>query len=383
MTTFRDRVDEYLCWEADRLAAARDAKIRHIRSEEVDLLAMTRALDERRALAVDQAARDGVSDATVRRQVETARALESLPALADAALAGVLSAEQLAPAVELADERSDREWAQRAASTSPVDLQRMAREQRRVSREESVARRERRSLRKWRDDHGFLHGRFELPLEHGGAEVEAFFDQVAERMRPAKGERWASLDHRHADTLISLCTPGSQVEGTGAGRDDDVRVQGPTMAARPTIVVDVPLEGPATLCGMPLPDEWIDAWRAELNVQLRAVDERGMPVADGPTRKFVSDKRRRAVIRRDGHCRWPGCRRRLRLQVHHLVPSSWGGTDDMANLAAVCPAHHALLVPHGDLILEGNPNQPDGLSLRRITAEERRRRSPAGMTLAT
>jgi hypothetical protein len=46
----------------------------------------------------------------------------------------------------------------------------------------------------------------------------------------------------------------------------------------------------------------------------------------------------------------------------------------MANLAAVCHAHHALLVPHGDLILEGNPNQPDGLTLRRIDREERERR---------
>jgi hypothetical protein len=60
--------------------------------------------------------------------------------------------------------------------------------------------------------------------------------------------------------------------------------------------------------------------------------------------------------------------------VHHLTPVSWGGTDDMANLAAVCPAHHALLIPHGDLILEGNPNQPDGLTLRRIDREERERR---------
>ena len=244
-----------------------------------------------------------------------------------------MSSEQLHPAADLADENSDEEWSRRARKASPADLQRMARKWRAMTREESVARRARRSLRKWRDDHGFLHGRFELPLEHGGAEVEAFFDQVAEKMRPAKGERWASLEHRHADTLISLCRRDTSVDGSG----DEDRAQGPTMAARPTVVVDVPLDGPATLCGIPLPDEWIDAWRAEVNVQLRAVDAHGMPVAEGPVRKFVSDKRRRAVIRRDGRCRSPGCRRRLGLQVHHLLPSSWGGSDEMANLAAVCP----------------------------------------------
>jgi hypothetical protein len=155
------------------------------------------------------------------------------------------------------------------------------------------------------------------------------------------------------------------------------------MAMRPMVVVDVPLTGVAVLAGVALPDEWVDALRAEAKVTLRAVDERGSVLAELRTRKFVSDKRRSAVVRRDGHCRWPGCRRRLGLQVHHLTPSSWGGTDEVANLAAVCPAHHALLVPHGEYVLEGNPNQPDGLDLRRITAEERRRRSPAGMTLAT
>ena len=57
---------------------------------------------------------------------------------------------------------------------------------------------------------------------------------------------------------------------------------------------------------------------------------------------------------------------------------SLGGSDDVANLAAVCPAHHALLVPHGDLVLEGNPIQPDGLHLRHTgpdEARERRRRT--------
>jgi hypothetical protein len=35
----------------------------------------------------------------------------------------------------------------------------------------------------------------------------------------------------------------------------------------------------------------------------------------------------------------------------------------MANLATVCWDHHPLLVPHGQLALVGNPNQPDGLHL--------------------
>jgi 5-methylcytosine-specific restriction endonuclease McrA len=81
----------------------------------------------------------------------------------------------------------------------------------------------------------------------------------------------------------------------------------------------------------------------------------------------VSAKITRAVRLRDGHCRWPGCDRRTGLQVHHLWPRSWGGTDTIANLAAVCVGggtdHHVQLAPHGHLLLLGNPNQPDGLHL--------------------
>jgi hypothetical protein len=157
-------------------------------------------------------------------------------------------------------------------------------------------------------------------LEHGGAEVEAFFDRVAEKIRPAKGQAWDSLEHRHADTLIGMCRLETPADGSGTGRCDEDRAQAPTMAVRPMFVLDVPLHGPALLCGIPTP------------------------------------------------ARAPGA---------HLQPSSWGGTDDIANLAAVCPSHHALLVPHGELVLDGNPNQPDGLTLRRITPAEDRRRQRA------
>ena len=297
MSEFADLLDELRCWETDRLRAARDAEMCEIRRREARVLALTKVLDERRAMPKDQAARDGESEATAKRKLDTARKLERLPHLGDAALNGQLSSEQLHPATDLADEDTDAEIAERAPKASPLDLQRMARARRVPSREDSLKRRERRSLRKWHDDHGFLCGRFELPMEYGGAEVESFFDQVAERMRPAKGEAWDSLEHRQADTLIGLCRLDAPVEG----RDDEDRAAEPALAVRPTIVIDVPLNGPATLCGIPLPDEWVEAWRAEVNVQLRAVDEQGNPIAEGPTRKFVSDKRRRAVIRRDGH----------------------------------------------------------------------------------
>ncbi len=73
-------------------------------------LAIVRVLDERGRIDVSVGV-DGESARTVREKVETARALESLPAVAAAAHAGRLSAEQLDAVVRLADEESDAEWA--------------------------------------------------------------------------------------------------------------------------------------------------------------------------------------------------------------------------------------------------------------------------------
>jgi hypothetical protein len=302
--------------------------------------------------------------------------LEHLPNLGNAAMNGELSEDQLDPATDLVgDDEDDEEIAETAKRTSPHDLQRMARERRREqSRQDSLRRRNRRSLRKWRDDDGFLCGRFEIPLEHGGAIVESFFDQVTERMRPATGEAWEPLDRRQADVLIALC----QLEA-----DAEHQASEATVKARVDVHVDISLDGDATLCGVPLPDEWVDAARANARIHLRVVDDDGNAIVEDRARTFVSQKRRRAIVRRDGRCRWPGCNRRLRLQVHHLHPSSWGGSDDTSNLASVCAYHHGLLIPHGDYVLEGNPNRPDGLTLRIVTKEERDQHRIETMTLAT
>ena len=374
MDSFRELCDELRCWDTDRLVEFRERELREARRHEGQALAALRVLDERDALAKDQAARDGVTETNWKRQRTVARKLEQLSHLGSAALDGALSSEQLAPAAELADEDSDAEITETAKHTSPLDLQKMARAERaKPRREDSQARRNRRSLRKWQSGDGYLCGRFELPMEHGGAIVEGFFDLVAERMKPATGEAWEPLERRQADILLALC----QME---AGAED--AAESATVGARVDIHVDITLDGEATMCGVPLPDEWVEAARANARIHLRVVDGAGNVIAEDRARTFVSQKRRRAIVRRDGRCRWPGCNRRLRLQVHHLHPSSWGGADDTSNLAAVCAYHHGLLVPHGDYVLDGNPNQPDGLVLRLVTAEARRQRRLEPMTLA-
>ncbi len=71
------------------------------------------------------------------------------------------------------------------------------------------------------------------------------------------------------------------------------------------------------------------------------------PLGVGPARRAVPPRLRRFVIARDGGmCTADGCGSRHRLQVHHIVPRSKGGTDDPAGLGTFCWYHHMIVI-HG------------------------------------
>ncbi|MFI5047389.1 MAG: HNH endonuclease, partial [Acidimicrobiia bacterium] len=148
----------------------------------------------------------------------------------------------------------------------------------------------------------------------------------------------------------------------------------PKAARKPVMSVQVPLIGPANIAGVPLPDAVVEQLRANVTIEPVLVDEHGAPIAIGRRFSALSPKIQRAVRQRDGHCRCGNnCDIRHGLEIHHLVPKSWGGTDDFSNLAAVFGAHHRPLIPHGPWALVGNPNQPDGLKMvryERLTDEE-------------
>jgi hypothetical protein len=355
-----ERLDDLRCRETGWLRARRLELVREQRRLRVEELAVTRVLDERGALDDTVAGCDGVSVRTARETVETARALESLPRVAAAAYDGGLSAEQLGEVVKLADEASDPEWAQRAPHMDPAELARRARCLRKPTIAESQARRNARYLSmKWSSDHGMLHLRGALPdLE--GALFEATIQQLTERMRPVKGEAWERFDRRAADALVQLCP-------TLEASTDGERHQ-PRLATRPLLQIPVPLDGPATICGIPLPDARVEQLRANVTIEPLLVDHDGAILTVGRRFSVLSPKKARAIASRDTECRCGrNCGIRHHLEIHHLVPRSWGGSEDSSNLVALYAGHHPDFIPHGPWALVGNPNLPGGLRRVRYT----------------
>ena len=338
----------------DWLEARRVELVLEQRRARLEELAVTSVLDERDQVDDRVAGRDGTSTRAARRTRRTAQMLQSQPHLANAAANGDFSDEQLDVLSDLvgADPDADREWAAQGAAWSPEDLGDELRRKRKPSVEDAAARRAARTHRFWwQRQAGMLDGRYSL-ADVDGALVESVFTEMIEQMRPPKGQPWASWEHRAADALVELCR---------AYQDRDQHA--PTSGYRAHLVVHVPTEGPATVAGVPLPNEMVERLRADARIEPVLVDGAGEPVAVGRTSSVLSAKTKRAVKLRDGHCRWPGCDRRLGLQVHHLWPASWGGPDAIHNLATVCSMHHARLAPQGDLLLLGNPNPKHGLAL--------------------
>lgn len=59
--------------------------------------------------------------------------------------------------------------------------------------------------------------------------------------------------------------------------------------------------------------------------------------------RFATTRQRRALLRRDGGCAFPGCPRRRHLHAHHRRPWSDGGPTTLDNLVLTCEHHHRLV----------------------------------------
>ncbi|MCJ7672316.1 MAG: HNH endonuclease, partial [Acidimicrobiia bacterium] len=344
---FAARVDAMRCHSTkalrSRVADARREQQRWYLEE----LAATLVLDERHAL--DATPDPSVSARTAKTNREVARSLESLPEVAAAAWSGDLSKDQLVPVTEVATPATDAEWARRGCRTSPVDLQRQARATRTITAADAEARRAARYMTSWRDaDQGMVFGRWALP-DVDGVLVEQVLDHMAERMRPATGAAWDSLAHRKADAFVELCTKYADTT--------------PSKRAKPLIVVHTNRDHSASeVDGIPIATETF----LDLATDARVVEhDDDAAVTDyGDGRIPIPVTLQRELQHRDRHCRYPGCEHTRGLQHHHLDPVTWGGHTSRKQLARLCPQHHRRMEPHGTERLIGDPDLPDGLTVK-------------------
>ncbi|MGH8943727.1 MAG: HNH endonuclease, partial [Acidimicrobiia bacterium] len=91
--------------------------------------------------------------------------------------------------------------------------------------------------------------------------------------------------------------------------------------------------------------EALEAILCDAITEVTARSEDGTPMVYGRRQRTIPPALRRAIIHRDGNtCAGDGCPSSHRLQVHHVIPWSEGGTTDPENLITLCWYHHQIVV---------------------------------------
>lgn len=210
---------------------------------------------------------------------------------------------------------------------------------------------------------GFIHGQL---AAYDWSIVARAIDDCADGF-PREAKEATSRDQRRADALVAIAQ--NWLDGrVGEGR----------AAPLVTVMVDAAAaaqtdcEAGVRLTGGPrIGPETLDRMLCEGAVEVVVDPFTGVPLAVGPTTRVVPPKVRRFVVNRDGGCTVDGCTSRYRLEVHHIVPRSRGGSHDPSNLTTLCWWHHQVAVH-----LQGyriDPASPPG---RRLLVRARERGPP-------
>lgn len=94
----------------------------------------------------------------------------------------------------------------------------------------------------------------------------------------------------------------------------------------------------------PVPGATVRRLSCDCALSLLALDGSGRIAAGSEERRVPAPAQRRAIERRDRHCRFPGCDCPVAwTDAHHLVHWADGGSTELGNVYLVCRRHHRLL----------------------------------------
>jgi hypothetical protein len=279
--------------------------------------------------------RCGASVPTARAYAHVGERLFDLPHLAAEFGEGSISFDKVRALVDSATPETDREFADQAATCSVRQLAELARAKKGF---QSGVGRDHDEARSLRFNETCRTVTAQLPLE-SFAEVRSSLEARA-RQIPSDGD--TGWDQRLADALVSLVRT----------RSDNARVGGApyfVVAHVPlAALVDHPDDGECSELagelerGGLINTETLRRLACDATLVIAVDDDVGHTMYEGRQRRLPSATQRREIMRRDRHCRFPGCTNAIFINPHHIVPWVRGGRTDVDNLAVLCEHHHHL-----------------------------------------
>jgi hypothetical protein len=314
------------------------------------------------------AQRFGVSTPTARALSEVGDKAWDMPHLVGSLCAGDVSLDKVRAVAQVVTPETDRGLCEAAKECSVRQLGEVAQlaVRPRPVAPSAASEHQRRSLR-FNDRLRTVSA--QLPAE-SYAEARACIDALATQVDAeihstgdhSTGDQ-TPLDQRRCDGFMALvrsATPGlgprSRSGQSGSGQSGS----GPVATASPFVVV---LHAPlatlvdaagetSELAGELERDGLIDAdtvrrLACDATMAVALDDDVGHTMYEGRNRRFPTGAQRREIMRRDRHCRFPGCTNVTFTIVHHVVPWKPGGTTDLLNLVLLCKHHHDVVHSKG------------------------------------
>src|SRR2546429_496564 len=314
--------------------------------------------------------RVGLDPGAARERVRVARALGTLPRLAQALARGELSYSKVRALTRVATPETEERLLAVGRAGTAEHVERIVRGWRRVDRlaeaKETARRHTSRALHVYQDEDGMVVIRGRLAPEVGAALIqaltaarEALYHKAHAQHVPA-GTSGAdvsteppTMPQQQADALALIAETALR-HGIDPGAPGEryqvvVHVDAPVLA-------DVEAPGQSVLeDGAHVSAETSQrlACDASRVVMRHAPD--GQVVEVGARTRTIPPALRRALHHRDRGCRFPGCGVRVG-QGHHIRHWAQGGPTTLSNLALLCRRHHRAVHEEGYQV----DRQPDG-----------------------
>ncbi len=347
----------------------------HLDAATARLLAMIREFDARggwntgfRSCAEWLSWRVGLDLGAARERVRVARALGTLPRLAEALARGELSYAKVRALTRVATPETEVRLLAVGRAGTAAHIERIVRGWRRVDRQaearETARRHASRALHVYQAEDGMvvLRGRLEpevgaLFMQALAAAREALYQRAradGATARPADPAGAApTRAQQQADALALLAETALHHEldpgAPGERYQVVVHVDAPVLA-------DPEQPGQAVLeDGAGISAEISSRLACDASRVVMRHDEEGRVVEIGARTRTIPPALRRALQHRDQGCRFPGCGVRFG-QGHHVRHWAHGGPTTLSNLALLCRRHHRAVHEEGYQVARG----PDG-----------------------
>jgi hypothetical protein len=270
-----------------------------------------------------------------------------MPHLVESLCAGDLSFDKVRAVADVATHETDQELRDQAKECTVRQLADVARSKAAPKPASGRSGHHRRFLR-FNDQ--FRTMTVQLPPE-SFAETRTCLETRARNV-PSDGE--TPWDQRLCDAFVEL------IRLANSGASDPAAAPSPYF-----VVVHVPLgalvDESSDLAGELERDGLISAETVreiacDATIAIGVDDDVGHTMYEGRARRTPSDAQRREVMRRDRHCRFPGCTNVTFTNAHHIVPWNSGGRTDLGNIALMCVHHHHVVHSKG-WEMTGNANE--------------------------